>query len=134
MNIYKCFVSSDLIIQNVFDILYVDRPVKHVTLSADFLIVFLGILESGSIRNAKSGMLREIGKGVAVYKRSLRNEFSTLHKKSEMRRDYGNRQRHPRLDYRPGVHRDRNHSKGNSDVPGYSPGQDNGSGWIATMR
>jgi hypothetical protein len=32
-------------------------------LVADFLVVFLGILESGSIRNAKSGMLREIGKG-----------------------------------------------------------------------
>jgi hypothetical protein len=59
--------------------LYVDRPVKHVILSADFLIVFLGILESGSIRNAKSGMLREIGKGVAVCKKSLRSEFSILH-------------------------------------------------------
>ena len=110
----------------------VDRPVKHVTLSADFLIVFLGILESGSVRSVKSGMLREIGKGVAVYKKSLRNEFSTLHKKSEMRRNYGNRQNHPRLSYCPGIRRDRNHPKGHFDVPGHSAGKDNE--WIAKSR
>jgi hypothetical protein len=34
---------------------------SEVTSSSDFQKVFLGILESASIRSVKSGMLREIG-------------------------------------------------------------------------
>jgi hypothetical protein len=40
--------------------LYIDRPVKLDRFSSDFQKVFLGILESASIRSAKSGMLREM--------------------------------------------------------------------------